>query len=58
MIKLTNQQTVALQTVQQNKLSLLMISDKVLVSHGGLVTLVNYAADEDLISECIGRFLL
>ena len=35
-----------------------LISDKVLVSHGGLVTLVNYAADEDLISECIGRFLL
>jgi exodeoxyribonuclease V alpha subunit len=35
-----------------------LISDKVLVSHGGLVTLVNYAADEDLICECIGRFLL
>lgn len=35
-----------------------LISDKVLVSHGGLVTLVNYATDEDLISECIGRFLL
>ena len=35
-----------------------LISDKILVSHGGLVTLANYAADEDLIADCVGRFLI
>ena len=35
-----------------------LISDKILVSCRGLVTLANYAADEDLISECVGRFLI
>ena len=34
-----------------------LISDKILVSCRGLVTLANYAADEDLICECVVRFL-
>jgi len=35
-----------------------LIEDKILVKHKGLVTLVNYAADEDTIANCIVRFLL
>jgi hypothetical protein len=34
-----------------------LISDKVLVSCEGFVTLVNYAADEDLIADCVVKFL-
>jgi exodeoxyribonuclease V alpha subunit len=34
-----------------------LISDKVLVSHGGLVTIANYAVDEDLIADCVANFL-
>ena len=34
-----------------------LISDKILVSHREFVTLANYAADEDLIANCVTRFL-
>ena len=35
-----------------------LIDEKVLIEHDGFVALAKYAADEDLICECIGRFLL
>lgn len=35
-----------------------LISDKILVSHGGLVTLVRLDEDETCISECVAKFLM
>ena len=34
------------------------VDEKVLVEYEGFVTLVNYATDEDLIADCVVRFLL
>ena len=35
-----------------------LVDEKVLTERKGLVTLANYAVDEDLIADCIGRFLV
>ena len=34
-----------------------LVDEKVLTKYKGFVTLANYAVDEDLICECVGRFL-
>ena len=34
-----------------------LVDEKILTEHAGFVTLANYAADEDLIADCVVRFL-